>query len=627
MILLSLLVLAVSCSSNLENSKLDTGPGDYIVVFKKDPVSEKAIASKSISAKAVVAAKASAVSLKYNAKVKKTFSRVIQAAVVHLDTEQYQKIISDPQVAFVEKDQIISINASQSDPVWGLDRIDQVERSGDDVYQYPDSAGEGVNAYVIDTGIRVSHEEFEGRAVHGYDAVDDDSDASDCNGHGTHVAGSIGGKKYGVAKKVKLHGVRVLDCRGSGSISGVIAGVEWVTNNHVKPAVANMSLGGGVSQALDQAVRESINSGITYVIAAGNSDRDACSSSPARVGEAITVGASNDRDRRASFSNHGTCVDIFAPGEDIKSAWHRSDSSTDTIDGTSMASPHVAGAVALYLSANPTASVESVVSAVISNSVESVLSDIESGSPNRLLNISFLNESDDGGDDGSGDDGSSDPHDSVLDSGESVDNISAARHEKIYFSVPVPKNAKNLKIQISGGSGDADLYVKKSSVPTESEYDCRPYKSGNDENCQVEEPSEDVYHVMLRAYREYQGVKIQVSYEVVEEEPEVIVAPCTNCDEYDAVIGSRGEVQYHPNGTYYYQSRSKTHKVWAKSADGVKLEVEIYKWQSSRWVRKKSSGSASADAYVSYRGSRGYYLVKVTGVSGNGSYKLWHIGK
>ena len=182
-------------------------------------------------------------------------------------------------------------------------------------------------------------------------------------------------------------------------------------------------------------------------------------------------------------------------------------------------------------------------------------------------------------------------------------------------------------MQISGGSGDADLYVKKSEVPTESVYDCRPYKSGNVEECKVEEPSEAVYHVMLRAYREYTGVKIQISYEVVEDEPEEILPPCTNCDEHESIVSSVGEVQYHPNGTYYYQSRSKTHKVWIKSGDGVKVEIEIYKWQSSRWVRKRSSGEASSDAYVSYRGSRGYYLVKVIAKEGTGAYKLWHIGK
>ena len=205
-----------------------------------------------------------------------------------------------------------------------------------------------MKAYIIDTGIRTTHSQFGGRAISGYDAIDGALPAADCNGHGTHVAGTVGGSTYGVAKAVSLVAVRVLNCSGSGSTSGVIAGIDWVTGNHQagQPAVANMSLGGGASSSLDTAVRNSIADGVTYALAAGNDNTNACNSSPARTAEALTVGSTTSSDARSSFSNYGTCVDIFAPGSSITSAWHTSDTATNTISGTSMAAPHVAGAAA-----------------------------------------------------------------------------------------------------------------------------------------------------------------------------------------------------------------------------------------------------------------------------------------
>lgn len=243
-----------------------------------------------------------------------------------------------------------------------------------------------MNAYVIDTGIRIDHIEFGGRAVIGADILG--GDGTDCNGHGTHVAGTIGGAAYGVAKDVKLIGVRVLDCTGSGSISGVIAGVDWVTLNSIKPAVANMSLGGGaISLSLDTAVTSSIRSGVTYAIAAGNSNKDACLSSPARVKEtgAITVGATTSTDARASYSNYGKCLDVFAPGSLITSAWSTSSTATNKISGTSMATPHVAGVVALYLEKYPNSSPADVRNTLISNATFGRITNTGKGSPNAFL--------------------------------------------------------------------------------------------------------------------------------------------------------------------------------------------------------------------------------------------------
>ncbi|MGH3084736.1 MAG: S8 family serine peptidase, partial [Gaiellaceae bacterium] len=239
--------------------------------------------------------------------------------------------------------------------------------------------------YIIDTGVRGTHNEFTGRMGNGADFVGDGNGTNDCHGHGTHVAGTTGGTTYGVAKGFMIHPVRVLNCQGSGTTSGVIAGVDWVTNNSPSPAVANMSLGGGVSTALDNAVSSSISSGVSYAIAAGNSNANACNFSPARVGTANTVGSTTSSDARSSFSNYGTCLDIFAPGSSITSAWNTSDTTTNTISGTSMATPHVAGAIALYLDANPGAPPATVTSALVSNATTGKVSNPGAGSPNRLL--------------------------------------------------------------------------------------------------------------------------------------------------------------------------------------------------------------------------------------------------
>ncbi|MCU0507758.1 MAG: S8 family peptidase [Anaerolineae bacterium] len=290
-----------------------------------------------------------------------------------------------PAVDYIDVDQAVQIDATQSPATWGLDRIDQRNLPLSNSFTY-NATGAGVTAYIIDTGIRFSHNEFGGRAVTGYDAVDGGS-ADDCNGHGTHVAGTVGGSTYGVAKGVQLVGVRVLNCSGSGSTSGVIAGVDWVTSNHAAgaPAVANMSLGGSISTSLDSAVTRSINDGVSYAIAAGNSNRNACNYSPARVSAAITVGATTSSDTRASYSNYGSCLDIFAPGSSITSAWYTSNTATNTISGTSMATPHVAGVAALYLQGNPGASPSTVRNALVNNATTGVVKSAGTNSPNRLL--------------------------------------------------------------------------------------------------------------------------------------------------------------------------------------------------------------------------------------------------
>jgi serine protease len=348
--------------------------GQYIVVFGA------VVADPRSAAQQLVAAHGGSLGHVYEHAIR-GFSAALPPGAVHA-------LSKHPQVAYVEQDQVVTAMNVQNNATWGLDRIDQRQLPRDGKYHY-EATGSGVTAYIIDTGIRLDHNEFSGRLIGGFDAITSGGSADDCNGHGTHVAGTVGGTTWGVAKAVKLSPIRVLDCRGSGTVSGVIAGVDWVTANHVQPAVANMSLGGGASTALDAAVRASIAAGVSYAVAAGNGDflgrqQPACNYSPARVREALTVGATNSNDAKASWSNYGECVDLFAPGVSITSAWHSSSTATNTISGTSMASPHVAGVAVLYLQANPTASAATVFQAVYDATTKNIVTN-SSTAKNHLL--------------------------------------------------------------------------------------------------------------------------------------------------------------------------------------------------------------------------------------------------
>jgi subtilisin family serine protease len=340
--------------------------GSFIVKLKKGKANANSLASR------------------FGAKVERTYSG-FGGFSVKLSDKQAKRLAADPSVEFVEANQVVHTQETQSaPPSWGLDRIDQKSLPLDQSYSYT-SDGAGVTAYVIDTGVRVTHSTFGGRASSGWDFVDNDADADDGNGHGTHVAGTIAGAEYGVAKAAKIVAVRVLDNSGSGTLDGVVAGIDWVGNNAVKPAVANMSLGGGANTSIDTAVRNAIAKGVTFAVAAGNSNANAANYSPARVREAITVGATTSTDARASYSNYGSVLDIFAPGSNITSAWNTSDDATNTISGTSMATPHVTGAAARYLSSNPGATPAQVEAYLVAQSTPSKVTGPGSGSPNRLL--------------------------------------------------------------------------------------------------------------------------------------------------------------------------------------------------------------------------------------------------
>lgn len=357
----------------------DAIPGRYIVMLDNE-LGTKAVRNAADRARTV------------GGSVVRSYPR-IGGYAAELSQAELDRVRADARVAYVEPDQIARASTEQTNATWGIDRIDQRSLPLSTTYNYT-ATGAGVTAYIIDTGLNAGHSEFTGRVGSGYDTVGDGRGTADCNGHGTHVAGTVAGTRYGVAKQATVVPVRVLNCEGSGSYSGIIAGMDWVAGRSAANKVANMSLGGGASSAVDDAVNRMISAGVTTAVAAGNEDQNACNVSPARTPNAITVASSTNSDDRSSFSNWGSCTDIFAPGSNITSAWTGSSSATNTISGTSMATPHVVGAAALYLDEHPGSSPAQVTSAMLDASTSGAIGDV-AGSPNRLL---YTGTGTDGGD-------------------------------------------------------------------------------------------------------------------------------------------------------------------------------------------------------------------------------------
>ncbi len=465
--------------------------GQYIVVLKDGTAS----LAGELGSASRVSNVARDMAGKHRARVVRTFDRALRGFVVKADDAALTRLLADPKVAYVEEDGYVSINATQSGATWGLDRIDQRNLPLSGTYTY-DTTAAGVHAYIVDTGVLGTHSQFSGRMGNGYTAISDGRGTTDCNGHGTHVAGTVGGTTHGVAKGVTIHPVRVLGCTGSGTNSGVIAGMDWVASNHIKPAVANMSLGGGASQATDDAVARMTAAGVTVVVAAGNSNDNACNYSPARAPSAITVGSTTSTDARSSFSSYGSCLDIFAPGSSITSAWYTSTTATNSISGTSMASPHVAGVAALYLANNPSATPAQVTSAIINNSTPNKVTNPGSGSPNRLLYSLF---------------GGTPPPTGTVVLNVALPSQSTGTTSSTY-SVTVPAGTTSLVFNIAGGTGDADMYVRLGAAPTTTSYTCRPYTNGNNETCTFNNPTAgSVYYVNVRAYSSFSGVTLKAT--------------------------------------------------------------------------------------------------------------------
>jgi subtilisin family serine protease len=378
------MVLGSSVASASELRRVNNPiAGSYIVVLKESALRTPG-ATAGTPAAAVLENLAVDMAARFNLRMQRVYGNALPGFAVVANENSIRRLLNDPRVDYVEEDGMVYPSATQTGATWGLDRVDQrsLPLNGSYVYDY---VGSAVRAYVIDSGILASHSDFGGRVLSGYTAINDGRGSSDCNGHGTHVAGTIGGATWGVAKGVRLVPVRVFGCTGGSANSTIIAGIDWVRANAVKPAVANMSLGGGASSATDTATNNLINSGVTVVVAAGNDNANACNYSPARVTNAITVGSTSSNDYRSSFSNFGSCVNIFAPGSSIRSAWYTSTTATNTISGTSMASPHVAGAAVLVLAADNAASPSTVRSRIYNKATTNVLFNLGTGSPNRML--------------------------------------------------------------------------------------------------------------------------------------------------------------------------------------------------------------------------------------------------
>ena len=380
------------------NAAQNAAANDYIVTFHDDEADPEGQANGLVKA--------------HGGSLKHVYRYALKGfAVASLPDAAVEALQRNPRIARIERDGVVTADGSgsQSGATWGIDRIDQRSLPLNSTYAWEGDGG-GVTAYIIDTGILTTHNEFGGRASGGFTSINDGRGTTDCNGHGTHVSGTVGGSTYGVAKAVNLVAVRVLNCQGSGTTSGVVAGIDWVTQDHQAKgnvAVANMSLGGGASSTLDAAVAGSVSAGVTYAVAAGNDNADACNTSPARAATAITVGATTNTDAKASFSNYGTCVDINAPGVSITSAWATSNTATNTISGTSMATPHVTGAAASYLSAGHQGSSPDQVTTALKNVASTGhLTGLVGSTPNLLLFVGFSQGMDTGGGGGGGGGGS-----------------------------------------------------------------------------------------------------------------------------------------------------------------------------------------------------------------------------
>lgn len=585
-------------ASNLLNSTLATVrsvelvPDQYIVTLHKAPQGH-ALAGLDVAAQA-----ATLLAGIGGGQILFVYEHALRGFAVKITAAQAQLLAQNPLVKLVEQDSVVRAIATQNNPPsYGLDRVDQRNRPLDGRYTYPDQGGLGVHVYVLDTGLNANHSDFTGRVGVGRNfspnsgggllggGSTDPNNTTDCQGHGTHVAGTAAGTVYGVAKRATIHPVRVLDCRGSGTNAAVIGGIDWVTANHTKPAIANMSLGGGNNTSLDAAVRNSIAAGVTYVVAAGNDSADACTGSPNRVTEAITVGSTTSSDAMSSFSNRGSCVDIFAPGSSIISASHSNNTGTTTLSGTSMAAPHVAGAGALVLGRTPGASPNTVWATLDADSTKGVLTSIGTGSPNKLLYVANA-----GG-------------------GTPVDNPPVA---SFAFT------CNNLACAFDGSGSSDDNGIASYS------WNFGDGSGGNGVTPTRTYAAAGSYSVTLTVTDGIGQTGTQTR--TVSVSSGGSTAPCSNCTKYTGTLANGAQV-YHP-GTGGFSYTGGTLKGYLRGpASGADFDLYLERLTSgllgSSWSIVARAETNSSSENISYNAASGTYRWRVRSYSGSGSYEFY----
>ncbi len=487
--------------------------------------------------------------------------------------------------------------ADQGGATWGIDRSDQRSLPLNSNYHY-DYEGQGVNVYVMDTGINAEHNEFGGRVKSQWNFYHDNADTTDCQGHGSHVAGTIGGSTYGIAKQAILHSVKVYGCAGEPATEDqVVTAMDWVAANATLPAVANLSLSvEKIDPAMDAAVRQAVANGVTVVVAAGNDNDNACNRSPSREPLAITVGSTTREDKRSGFSNYGSCVDIFAPGSSVTSAWHTSNSATRSISGTSMATPHVAGIVALYLAENPNMTPAEVEQKLLSKATPNKLSGLKANDPNLLayaLNDDVV-----------------EPSVTELVDGQAV-NIAGGNKSSQFYKITVPQDSASLTFTSAGNNGDLDLYGKFGSKPSTESFECKSTSSSSNESCVLNQVKSGDYYLQAFGYSAYSDVTLTAT----------VTANGTGDGEtYQGTLTGKDDADIHPNDKWF-QYDGGTIKVDLTGPQGTDFDLQLMKWDG-QWKEVAKSTSSTSNEQISYVATSGYYQIKVSSYSGSGDYSV-----